>query len=97
VATVAELRDRINLAARVYRHTRSIARDVADTELQSATLAGATRDLADATDRALTRRDAAEPLSRAAYALDTPTTGDAHVIAAQLRQLLADLSVAIER
>jgi uncharacterized membrane protein YgaE (UPF0421/DUF939 family) len=95
--TVAELRDRINLAARVYRHTRSIARDVADTELQSPRLAAATRDLADAADRALMRRDAEEPLRRAADALDAPMSGDAYVVAAQLRQLLADLSVAVER
>jgi uncharacterized membrane protein YgaE (UPF0421/DUF939 family) len=94
---VAELRHRINLAARVYRHTRSIARDVADSELQSTTLAAATRDLADATDRALTRRNAAEPLHRATEALAEPTSGDAYVVAAQLRQLLADLSAALER
>jgi uncharacterized membrane protein YgaE (UPF0421/DUF939 family) len=97
VAAVARLRERINLAARVYRHTRSIARDVADLRVRSTTLAAATRDLADATDRALSQREAGEPLARAAAALAEPTGGDAHVVAAQLRQLLADLSVAVER
>jgi uncharacterized membrane protein YgaE (UPF0421/DUF939 family) len=95
--TVAELRARINLAARVYRHTRSIARDVADLGVRSLTLAAATRDLADATDRALTRRDAPEPLDRAAAALAQPATGDDLVVATQLRQLLADLRSALER
>lgn len=96
VESVAELRGRINLAARVYRHTRSVARDVADLRLRSATLAGATRDLADATDRALSQHDAGEPLTRAATALAEPASGDAHVVQAQLRQLLADLRAAVE-
>jgi uncharacterized membrane protein YgaE (UPF0421/DUF939 family) len=94
---VAELRSRIHIAARVYRHTRSIARDVADTRIESATLAAATRHLADATDRALSRHDAAEPLRRAEAALADPASGDAYLVAAQLRQLLADLLVAVER
>jgi uncharacterized membrane protein YgaE (UPF0421/DUF939 family) len=97
VAAVAALRERINLAARAYRHTRSIARDVADLRLRSEPLAAATRDLADATDRALTRRDAGAPLARAAAALDEPASGDAIVVAAQLRQLLADLAAAVAR
>jgi uncharacterized membrane protein YgaE (UPF0421/DUF939 family) len=97
VESVADLRGRINLAARVYRHTRSVARDVADLRLRSATLARATRDLADATDRALSRRDAGERLAHAAAALAEPASGDAHVVQAQLRQLLADLRAAVER
>jgi len=51
---VSELAVRINLAARVYRHARSLARDVADTQVRDGRLASATRDLADATDRVRT-------------------------------------------
>jgi uncharacterized membrane protein YgaE (UPF0421/DUF939 family) len=91
VPTVAELAARINLAARVYRHTRAIARDVADTRLRDPALAAATRDLADATDRALTRRDPAAPLARAARTLGSPAAGEAQIVAAQLRQLHADI------
>jgi len=45
----------------------------------------------------LTQRDATEPLRRAAEALEASTSGDSYVVAAQLRQLLADLSAALER
>lgn len=88
---VDRLERRINLAARVYRHTRSIARDAADTRLAEPRLAAATRDLADATDRALAERDAGDPLARAAAVLAESYTGDAQVVAVQLRQLLADV------
>lgn len=85
------LEERINLAARVYRHARAIARDVADTQVAEPALAAVTRDLADAADRALSGGTAAVPLSRAARALGPGYDGDAAIVAAQLRQLLADL------
>jgi uncharacterized membrane protein YccC len=81
----------ITLAARIFRHTRAVARDVADMRIVSGALAGATRDLADAADRALSGRDPADPLARAAIELEAPLDGPALVVAAQLRQLLADL------
>jgi hypothetical protein len=86
-----ELRDlerRIELAARLYRHARALARDVADSSLQSTALATATRHLADAADRALQGEDASEPLARAEAVLAAETEP---VISMQLRQLLADL------
>jgi uncharacterized membrane protein YgaE (UPF0421/DUF939 family) len=92
---VAELDRTIRLAARIYRHTRAVARDVADTPLRDAWLAAATRHLADATDRALSERDAAEPVARAAAALDRSFDGEAGIVAAQLRQLLTDVRAAV--
>jgi uncharacterized membrane protein YccC len=89
---VDELGERINLAARAYRHTRAVARDVADERLHEPRLAAAVRDLADALDRSLTRADPAEPLRRAADRLDAVSSGDAVVVAAQLRQLHSDLA-----
>ena len=91
---VLDLETRINLAARLYRHTRSVARDVADLSVRSATLATATRHLADAADRSLAGGDPLEPLDRAAAALAIPAAGGAAFVAAQLRQLAADLRVA---
>jgi len=82
---------RINLAARTYRHARAITRDVADTRLAEPALAAATRDLADAADRILTGGDPDGPLSRAAELLADGYGGEAQAVAAQLRQLLADL------
>ena len=90
-AAVDALAARIHLAARVYRHTRAVARDVSDTTIRDVSLAAATRDLADAVDRALGGVASDEPLARAADALDTPVDGEAAIVAAQLRQLLADL------
>jgi hypothetical protein len=92
---VRELAVRINLAARVYRHTRSLARDVADTALRDPRLASATRDLADATDRALTGADPAQPLARAEATLAGQFDGEAWIVAAQLRQLRADIAAAL--
>jgi len=91
---VARIDVSINLGARLYRHTRSIARDVADATVRSETLAAATRHLADAADRSLSGGETSEPLARAADALAAPSDGDAAIVAAQLRQLLADLRVA---
>ncbi|HVU77122.1 MAG TPA: FUSC family protein [Gaiellaceae bacterium] len=92
VPEVDELESRINLAARVYRHTRSIARDVTDVPVVDAKLAAATRDLTDAVDRLLTGADPSEPLGRAAAALD----GSGSIVGVQLRQLLADLRASVE-
>jgi uncharacterized membrane protein YgaE (UPF0421/DUF939 family) len=90
-ATVDALAARIHVAARVYRHTRAVARDVLDTDVRDPRLAAATRDLADAVDRSLAGFPSDEPLTRAADALDAPAEGEAAIVAAQLRQLLADL------
>lgn len=84
----------INLAARLFRHARAVARDVADMQIISTTLSAATRDLADAADRILSGRDPDDSLSRAAVHLEEPVEGSALVVAAQLRQLLADLQSA---
>jgi uncharacterized membrane protein YgaE (UPF0421/DUF939 family) len=91
-AAVEELERRINLAARVYRHTRSLARDVADLPTRDEVLAAATRDLADATDRTLRGEDAAEPLARAEAKLQGGSW-----LAMQLRQLHADVAAATRR
>ena len=87
---VAELGARIDFGARIYRHVRSVARDVADTPVLSASLAAAARDLADATDRTLAGADPSAQLARAESALAEPTRGEAAIVASQLRQLLAD-------
>ena len=87
---VAALGSRINLAARMYRHTRSVARDVIDTPVRNDALAAATRDIADGLDRALSGDDPEAQLERAAAALASPAAGEAEVIASQLRQLIAD-------
>jgi hypothetical protein len=78
---------RIVLAARLYRHTRSIARDVLDTRVVDTQLAAAARAVADAIDRTLS----GEPT---VPHIDTPPPADhnAFVIWTQLRQLAADLS-----
>lgn len=86
---LADLDRRINLAARASRHARAIGRDVADTHVRDAALATAIRHLADAADRSLRDLDPSQPLARASEAID----GSADpVLAAQLRQLLADLT-----
>lgn len=89
-ARVDELGARINLGARIYRHARAVSRDVADLPVRSATLAAAVRDLADAADRALSGADPSAQLDRSAAALAEPARGEAEIVAAQLRQLLAD-------
>lgn len=88
-ARLDEYARRINLAARVARHARAIGRDVSDTPVRDPALATATRHLADAADRALRAEDASAALRRADEALaGSPDP----VLAAQLRQLRADLS-----
>jgi hypothetical protein len=88
---VLETEARINLAARLYRHARALARDVADLSVRSETLAAATRHLAGAADEALSGLDASGRLGLADAELRRPATGEAAIVAAQLRQLLADL------
>jgi uncharacterized membrane protein YccC len=89
---VERLEARIHLAARVARHVRSLARDVADDPVHDERLAGATRDLADAADRALRGDDPTAPLERAADALAGPEP-----LAAQLRQLHVDLAATMRQ
>jgi uncharacterized membrane protein YgaE (UPF0421/DUF939 family) len=88
IAHLDELDRRINLGARAARHARAIGRDVADAHPREPSLAAATRHLADAVDRALQGEDGAEPLARAEEALAAAADP---VVAAQLRQLAADL------
>ena len=94
VRLVDELEERINLGARAARHVRSIGRDVADTDVRSRELAAATRHLADALDRALLGQERTEALGRAGQELDAAGNGDQAIVAAQLRQFLADLRAA---
>jgi uncharacterized membrane protein YgaE (UPF0421/DUF939 family) len=94
VRLVDELEERINLGARAARHVRSIGRDVTDTDVRSRELAAATRHLADALDRALLGQERTAPLDRAAQELDAAGNGDQAIVAAQLRQFLADLRAA---
>jgi uncharacterized membrane protein YgaE (UPF0421/DUF939 family) len=87
---VLDLERRLELAARMYRHARALARDVTDTRARSVDLAAATRDLADAADRALSGLDPQVPLERAEAAL---AGAGPPVVALQLAQLAADLRV----
>jgi uncharacterized membrane protein YgaE (UPF0421/DUF939 family) len=94
VRLVDGLEERINLGARAARHVRSVGRDVADTEVRSRELAAATRHLADALDRALLGQERTAALDRAAQELDAAGNGEQAIVAAQLRQFLADLRAA---
>jgi uncharacterized membrane protein YgaE (UPF0421/DUF939 family) len=78
---------RINLAARLYRHTRSIARDVSDLGVRSPELAAETRLLAEAIDRTLRGEQAV-----ARFEVPAPAEPNAFVLWTQLRQLQADLT-----
>jgi uncharacterized membrane protein YgaE (UPF0421/DUF939 family) len=92
VRQLDELDRHINLGARAARHARSVGRDVADLHVKAPALAAATRHLADALDRALLGQDRSEALARAEQELAAvPADGDRAIVAAQLRQLLADL------
>lgn len=96
---VASLDRRVRIAARLYRHARAVARDVADADqalhgtTAGAELAAATRDIAEASDLALRGADERAIVGRAQERLDRLDLpqGDGFVIAAQLRQMLADL------
>jgi uncharacterized membrane protein YgaE (UPF0421/DUF939 family) len=91
VRVLDDLEARINLGARAARHVRSLGRDVADMRVHSSELAAATRHLADALDRGLLGQDATAALARAERELAAGGRGDQAIVAAQLRQLLADL------
>lgn len=92
VRLVDDLDERINLGARAARHARSVGRDVADSHVRNRELAAATRHLADALDRALLGQDRTEALARAGEELAAAGGGgDQAIVAAQLRQFLADL------
>jgi uncharacterized membrane protein YgaE (UPF0421/DUF939 family) len=92
IRLVDDLEERIHLGARAARHARSIGRDVADTQVRNRELAAVTRHLADALDRALLGQDRSGALARAAEELTAERgDGDQAIVAAQLRQFLADL------
>jgi uncharacterized membrane protein YgaE (UPF0421/DUF939 family) len=91
VRVLDDLEARINLGARAARHVRSLGRDVADMRVRSSELAAATRHLADALDRGLLGQDTVAALDRAERELAAGGHGDQAIVAAQLRQLLADL------
>jgi uncharacterized membrane protein YgaE (UPF0421/DUF939 family) len=91
---VAALERRISLAGRLYRHARSLARDVADSTVQDERLAAAARAVAEAADLALRGEPAEAALRAAADALSAaPDAGEAFLIRSQLRQMLADLQI----
>jgi len=82
----------VALAARLFRHTRSIARDVADSHVRDPRLAGATRAIAEAADLTLRGEEPTAAVRRASAALAAdPPAREAFVVVTQLRQLLADL------
>lgn len=93
-----DLEQRVHLGARLYRHARSIARDVSDAgELVRGSevgeqLAAATADIALAADRLLQGMFDVDPMRRARERLERmAVSGDALVIRAQLGQMLSDL------
>lgn len=92
-AGLTELQGRINLAARLYRHARSLARDVADSNIRSPELADATRAIAEAADLELRGEDATAACRGAAAVIELGAD-DAVVIRARLSQMLADLDPA---
>jgi uncharacterized membrane protein YgaE (UPF0421/DUF939 family) len=87
VPEVEDLAARINLAARLYRHTRSISRDVADMHVVDPVLAAETRRIAEGIDRAL-RGEPAE----VRFEIPAPAEHEAFVLWTQLRQLADDLA-----
>jgi uncharacterized membrane protein YgaE (UPF0421/DUF939 family) len=93
IGRLDQLAERINLGARAARHVRSVGRDVTDVHVRNQELAAATRHLADAVDRGLRGQDRTQALERAEQALAAVDGGgEQAIVAAQLRQLLADLS-----
>ncbi|HEY1370111.1 MAG TPA: FUSC family protein [Gaiellaceae bacterium] len=95
-----DLEKRIHLAARLYRHARSIARDVADAgrgvrgSPAGVELAAAARDVAELGDAALVGRTDDTTSGRAAARLAAiDGNAAALVIAMQLRQMLDDVEL----
>jgi uncharacterized membrane protein YgaE (UPF0421/DUF939 family) len=98
VSELAALEDRINLAARLYRHARAVARDVTDTAVESAELGAALRAVAEAADLALRGEDAHAAAAAADARLTAidPGSADVLIVRAQLRQMLDDLQQAAD-
>jgi uncharacterized membrane protein YgaE (UPF0421/DUF939 family) len=103
VGDFAEVERRIHLAARLYRHTRALTRDVADADADvrgapaGRELARVARAVAEAADLELRGADAGHALEAAADAVDAARAsldGEAVVVRAQLAQALADLRAA---
>jgi len=96
---VASLGRRVRIASRLYRHARSVARDVADAgsgllgSEDGIALAAITRSIAEASDLTLRGEDQGAAVARVRNELAAlePRRGDAFVIAAQLRQMVADV------
>jgi uncharacterized membrane protein YgaE (UPF0421/DUF939 family) len=95
---LAVLEDRINLAARLYRHARAVARDVSDTAVESAELGAALRAVAEAADVALRGEDARAAVAAADERLRAvePASADVLVVRSQVGQMLADLRQAAD-
>jgi uncharacterized membrane protein YgaE (UPF0421/DUF939 family) len=99
IGAFGRLERRLLLAARLYRHARSLARDVSDADDSlcgsdaGRALAALTHALAEAAQLALSGRDPAASLARAdaQVAGISREQGDARVVRMQLRQMLADL------
>jgi uncharacterized membrane protein YgaE (UPF0421/DUF939 family) len=98
-AAFERLARRMLLAARLYRHARSVARDVSDADASlrgsqpGRALAALTRGLAEAAELALAGGDPASALARAdaEVAATDGLAGDGRAVQMQLRQMLADL------
>ena len=95
---LAMLENRINLAARLYRHARAVARDVSDTAVESAELGAALRAVAEAADVALRGEDSRAAVAAADERLRAvePDSGDVLVVRSQVGQMLADLQQAAD-
>ncbi|MGZ4410840.1 MAG: FUSC family protein [Gaiellaceae bacterium] len=99
IPAFGRLEQRMLLAARLYRHARSIARDVSDADeslrgsASGEALAALTLDLAEATELALSGRDPQAALAAADQKAESRESDhvDAHAVRMQLRQMLADL------
>jgi uncharacterized membrane protein YgaE (UPF0421/DUF939 family) len=92
LAAFARVEEEIHLAARVYRHTRSLARDVLDTGVVARDLASVVRAIGDAVDRALRGEPFGESAADAAGRLGARAReGVELVVATQLGQLIADV------
>jgi hypothetical protein len=99
-AELDRLERMINLAARLYRQARSIARDVADGPMQNEELAATTRAIGEAVDLALRGEDASAAIAAAEDRLADMERVDgaaALVVRTELRQVLADLGLALQQ
>ena len=102
IPVFALLEGRVRLAGRLYRHARSVARDVVDTDALRGSengkeLAALTREIAEVADLEL-RGEPGVPArahAQARLARTRFTTEDALVVRAQLRQMLDDLGATV--